>query len=296
MRTKLTILAGALVFGASMGQAATSYSLDFNTQSNSPGLVYDGSYAISPYTGTLDNGSPIQLYCDDFNDTIQFGQQNLQVYKTALTGSAEDLANQTRYYVNNPSPNSSYPAGLTLYEEMAWLATQMQHAGTTNDKAIQEAIWQLTDAGYPNAPNNSSGYTGGVTNGFSGNTSSTAQSAAHWIQDAMSYVAGYDASSNTSTWSNAGYYADLVLSDWSVITAVDSAGCTTGSYNHWYHHGCTPGDSGYGSKTQEFLAYIPSTTGGDQPPPPSGVPEPASFVLIGSGLVAGAVVRRRRNE
>src|SRR6185312_10823622 len=146
MRTKLTILAGTLILGASMGQAATSYSLDFNTQSNSPGLVYDGSYAISPYTGTLDNGAPIQLYCDDFNDTIQFGQQNLQVYQTSLTASATDLRDQTRYFVDNPSNNSSYPAGLTLYEEMAWLATQMQHADTINDKAIQEAIWQLTDA------------------------------------------------------------------------------------------------------------------------------------------------------
>ncbi|HEU5020695.1 MAG TPA: PEP-CTERM sorting domain-containing protein [Bryobacteraceae bacterium] len=295
MRTKLTILAGALICGATMGQAATSYSLDFNTHSDSAGLVYDGNYAVSPYTGTLDNGSPIQLYCDDFNDTIQFGEQNIEVYKTALTASSTDLANQTRYYVNNPSSNSSYPAGLTLYEEMAWLATQMQHAGTVNDKAIQEAIWQLTDAGSSNAPNYSHNNGGGVTSGYSGNTSSSAQSAAHWIEDAMSYVAGYSATTNTSTWSNAGYYADLVLSDWSVITAVDSAGCTTGSYSHWGHEGCTPGNAGYGHETQEFLAYIPTSTGGSQPPPPSTVPEPASFVLIGSGLVAGAVLRRRRN-
>src|SRR6185503_15593654 len=163
-----------------VGQAATSYSLDFNTQSNSPGLVYDGSYAISPYTGTLNNGSAIQLYCDDFNDTVQFGQQNIQVYKTALTASSTDLRNQTRYGADNPSSNSSYPAGLTLYEEMAWLATQMQSAtSSTTDKAIQEAIWQLTDApGGNTAPNNSHGYTGGVTTGYSGTTSSTAQSAA----------------------------------------------------------------------------------------------------------------------
>jgi hypothetical protein len=294
MRTKLTILAGALIFGASMGQAATSYLLDFNTQSNSAGLVYDGSYAISPYTGTLNGGSPVQLYCDDFNDSIQFGQQNIQVYKTALTASAADLKAQTRYYVDNPSSNSSYPAGLTLYEEMAWLATQMQHAGSTNDKAIQEAIWQLTDASGGNtAPNNSSGYNGGVTTGYSGTTSSTAQSAAHWISDAMSYVAGYSATSNTSSWSSAGYYANLVLSDWSVVTAVDSAGCTTGSYDYGSIHGCTPGHAGYGTTTQEFLAYTPGTSGATPPPPPT-APEPASFVLIGSGLMAGAVVRRRR--
>ncbi|HEY4089027.1 MAG TPA: PEP-CTERM sorting domain-containing protein [Bryobacteraceae bacterium] len=294
MRTKLTILAGALVFGASVGQAATSYSLDFNTQSNSPGLVYDGSYAISPYTGSLDNGAAIQLYCDDFNDTVQFGQQNIQVYKTALTASTTDLKNQTRYGADNPSSNSSYPSGLTLYEEMAWLATQMQSAGSTNDKAIQEAIWQLTDApGGNTAPNNTSGYHGGVTTGFSGTTSSTAQSAAHWISDAMSYVAGYNSTSNTSSWSNAGYYSNLVLSDWYVLTAVDAAGCTTGSYNHYGVEGCTPGHAGSGSTTQEFLTYIPTTSGAN-PPPPTGAPEPASFVLIGSGLLGAAIMRRRR--
>lgn len=294
MRTKLTILAGALIFGASVSQAATSYLLDFNTQSNSSGLVYDGSYAISPYTGTLDNGSPVELYCDDFNDSIQFGQQNLQVYKTALTASSTDLKAQTRYYVDNPSSNSSYPAGLTLYEEMAWLATQMQHApSSTTDKAIQEAIWQLTDApGGSTAPNNSSTYHGGVTTGYTGTNSTTAQSAAHWIQDAMSYVAGYNATTATSSWSNSSYYANLVLSDWYVVTAVDSAGCTTGSYSYHGTEGCTPGYAGYGSTTQEFLAYIPGTSGAT--PPPSGVPEPASFVLIGSGLLAGALLRRRK--
>jgi len=293
MRTKLTILAGALIVGASVGQAATSYSLDFNTQANSAGIVYDGSYAISPYTGTLDNGSPIQLYCDDFNDTVQFGQQNIQVYKTALTASTTDLKNQTRYGADNPSSVSTYPSGLTLYEEMAWLATQMQSAtSSTTDKAIQEAIWQLTDAGTANAPNNSHGYTGGVTTGYTGTSSSTAQSAAHWIQDAMNYVAGYNSTTNTSTWSNAGYYSNLVLSDWYVLTAVDSAGCTTGSYNRYGVQGCATGHTPSGSTTQEFLTYIPSTTGAN--PPPSGVPEPASFVLIGSGLLAGAAVRRRR--
>ncbi|HEU5021823.1 MAG TPA: PEP-CTERM sorting domain-containing protein [Bryobacteraceae bacterium] len=287
MRTKLTILAGALIFGASMGQAATSYLLDFNTYSNSPGLVYDGGYAISPYTGTI-NGTQVTLYCDDFNDSIQFGQQNIQVYKTALTAPAADLASQTRYGVDNPSSNSSYPSGLTLYEEMAWLATQMQHTGTTNDKAIQEAIWQLTDApGGNTAPNNSHYNYGTASAGDTG----TAQSASHWIQDAQNYISGYSATSGTSSWGYASHYEDLVLGDWYIVTAVNAAGCTTGYHNP---SGCNPdGSSGWGSTTQEFLAYIPGTSGAT-PPPPSGVPEPATFVLIGSGLVAGAVLRRRK--
>ncbi|HVW08179.1 MAG TPA: PEP-CTERM sorting domain-containing protein [Bryobacteraceae bacterium] len=284
MRTKLTILAGALIFGASMGQAATSYILDFNTQSNSPGLVYDGSYAISPYSGTV-NGTSVNLYCDDFNDTINFGQQNISVYSTALNADSSTLSAQTRYGAANPS--STYTdSGSTLYEEMAWLATQMQYTGSTNDKAIQEAIWQLTDApGGSSAPNNSRYNNGSASSGDDG----TAQSAAKWIQDAQSYIDGFNATTGTSSWGYANHYANLDVSDWYIITSVNSAGCTVGNDGP---KGCS------GSTTQEFLAYstggLSTSTGNQNPPPPPGVPEPATFGLIGSGLVAGALVRRRK--
>ena len=165
MKTKYVVLAGILACGASL-QAATSYTLDFNTLSNSAGLVYDGSYAISPYSGTV-NGATVQLYCDDFNDTINFGQQNISVYSTSLSTantSTTVLQADTRYGKAN-SPGSAYASttGTTLYDEMAWLATQMQHtAGTTNgsanNTALQEAIWALTDASVaPGAPHSSSG-------------------------------------------------------------------------------------------------------------------------------------------
>lgn len=289
MRTKLTILAGALIFGASMGQAATSYVLDFNTQSNSPGLVYDGSYAISPYSGTVD-GTSVSLYCDDFNDTINFGQQNISVYSTGLNADSATLSAQTRYGADNP--NASYASGTTLYEEMAWLATQMQYTGSTNDKAIQEAIWQLTDApGGATAPTYSHNNNGSAGSGDTG----TAQSAAKWIADAQNYIAGFNTTTGTSSWGYSSHYANLVVSDWYIITAVNSAGCTVGSHGAT---GCDPdGTAGTGSTTQEFLAYSPaglSTSTGGQTPPPPGVPEPATFVLIGSGLVAGAMVRRRK--
>ncbi|HVW08147.1 MAG TPA: PEP-CTERM sorting domain-containing protein [Bryobacteraceae bacterium] len=289
---KFVFLAGVLACGASL-QGATSYILDFNTQSNSPGLVYDGSYAISPYSGTV-NGTSVSLYCDDFNDTVNFGQQNISVYSTGLNQTGAPITNDTRYGVHNASTTYSSTAGTTLYEEMAWLATQMQHTtGTTaqsNDIAIQEAIWTLTDtAGGTTAPHNSSGNNGSAASGLGG----TAQSYLTWIADAQAAVTQFNGGANWSYYNN---YSALVTSNWYIITAVTSAGCTAGSETN----GCSgtggtgAGTAGTGSVTQEFLAYAPGglsvSTGNTAP----AVPEPASFALIGSGLLAGALFARRR--
>lgn len=291
MRMKLAFLAGVLACGASL-QGATSYILDFNTQSNSPGLVYDGSYAISPYSGTV-NGTSVSLYCDDFNDTINFGQQNISVYSTGLNQTGSALSNDTRYGVHNASTTYSGTAGTTLYEEMAWLATQMQHTTGTNaqanDIAIQEAIWTLTDtAGGATAPHNSNSNSGTAGSGLGG----TAQSYLTWIADAQAAITQFNGG---ATWSYYNSYSALATNNWYIITAVTSAGCTTGSETN----GCSgaggtgAGTAGTGSVTQEFLAYAPgglvtSTT------TVAGVPEPASFGLIGSGLLFGALFARRR--
>jgi hypothetical protein len=290
MRMKFAFLTGILAFGASL-QGATSYLLDFNTYSTTPGLVKDSGYAVSPYTGTV-NGTTVQLYCDDFNDTIAYGQQNLAVYSTALFQVAS-TPGQVRYEVHN-APGNSYTAGTTLYQEMAWLATQMQHTtganAQANNIAIQEAIWTLTDASSgATAPHNSSvNTTGTAASGLGG----AAQSYLSWIADAQAYVTAFNGG---ASWQYTSSYSALVTSSWYIITAVQSAGCTIGSETN----GCSgaggtgTGTSGSGTTTQEFLAYAPGglvTTTGAAP----GVPEPASFILIGSGLFAGAFFARRR--
>ncbi len=276
----IAFIVGAFALSVSL-QAGSTTNLDFNTQSNSPGLIYDGPYGISPYTGTV-GGLTVTLYCDDFNDNINYGQQNITAYSTALpTTTNAAFQADTRYAVANPTTaGAGYPAGTQLYEEMAWLATQMQNTtgtnATYNDIAIQEAIWTLTDDKNVNdgqSPQNQT-TTGTGTRSDAG----VQQSYLAWIADA---AADYDHT-------NVSGYANLVTADWSIITAVGSAGCTIGSNGST---GCTPGTAGTGAVTQEFLAYSPTVgQNGSQ----TATPEPASWILIGSGLLAGGLIGRRR--
>lgn len=282
MKRTLILLTAAFALGVSM-QGAGTYNLDFNTQSNSPGLVFDGPYAISPYTGTV-GGIAVTLYCVDFNDDVYYGQQNITVYSTALpTTTNTAFQDDTRYGVNNPTTaGAGYPAGTQLYEEMAWLATQMQNTSganaTYNDIAIQEAIWVLTNDKNVNdglSPHNET-TTGTGTKSDSG----VQQSYLAWISDA---AADYNKS-------NVSGYANLVTSDWSIITAAASAGCTVGSNGST---GCTPGTAGTGNVTQEFLAYA-SAPVAQTNNSGTATPEPDSFILIGSALLFGGIIGRRR--
>jgi hypothetical protein len=282
------LLASALVASASL-QAATTYNLDFNSQSNSPGLIYDGNYAISPYSGTV-GGTTVQLFCDDFNDNVNWGQQNITAYQTSLTASATTLDGQTRYGDANPSTaGASYPAGTTLYDEMTWLATQMLAvsgtSATYNETAIQEAIWTLTND--KNVNDGSSPHNKTTTQTGTYGDAGVEQSYLAWIADAEADYGG-----------NAAGYASLVTGNWSIVTAVASAGCTVGSGTAYSKYSgvsaCTPGAAGTGSVTQEFLAYSGGTPTINQGGLGPSTPEPASFLLIGSGLLAGAVFARRK--
>jgi hypothetical protein len=159
---------------------------------------------------------------------------------------------------------------------MAWLATQLLNTSganaTYNDIAIQEAIWTLT-----NDPNvdGASPHNQTTTQAGPYGDAGAEQSYLFWITDA-----GADYNNTVSG------YASLATGDWSIVTAVASAGCTVGSGTAFSQDGgvsaCVPGTMGTGDVTQEFLAYSPPQA-----------PEPASFLLIASGLLACAIAARR---
>ena len=220
MKMKLVVFLGGVLAFSTLLQADATYNLDFNTQSNSPGWVFDGSFAVSPYSGTV-NGTTVALYCDDFNDNVNYGQQNITVYSTALSTTGTVLQDDTRYGKNNPTTaGAGYPAGTQLYEEMAWLATQMQNTSganaTGNDIAIQEAIWTLTDNNTVNDGQSPQNYKTTGTGALGDNGAQ--QSYLAWIADA---AADYNQTGVAG-------YANLVSSNWSIITMVSSAGCTLG--------------------------------------------------------------------
>ena len=98
---------------------------------------------------------------------------------------------------------------------------------------------------------------------------STQQGYQNWISDA---AADYSATSPVKGFASANF------NYWSIITATTSAGCTIGNSGSSNGTGCTPGSVGSEGTTQEFLAFAS--------------PEPASFLLIGSGLVVGALFGR----
>ncbi len=277
MKTKLILISGVLL-GASL-QAATTYTLNFpssNGYTNVDGK-YNGSSSnnieIGPYTGGTINSQSMTngLICDDFVDSSITGNQT--VYQTNVASSA--VAADTRFGTTNPG---GYGAGTQLYEEMAWLGQQMIQTGesTANIDAIQEAIWVMTyngSLGTTWAPNGS-----GTDITSTGATYSYSQ----WITDAE---ADYNKTGVAG-------FSNLQASDWFVVTDITAAGCTSGTSGST---GCsTLGTAGTGNQYQEYLTYnnnggLPFG-GGSQ----VGTPEPASFFLIGSGLLAGGLFGRRR--
>jgi hypothetical protein len=110
--------------------------------------ITDGGYYVSPYTGTLTTSAgttQLTLYCDDFNNESVLGT-SWAVNVTIVDG---DLST-TRYDTSNPAdsakPDPNYPVGTQLYEEEAWLFTQLAAnlSSSSTVKAIQEAAWHLT--------------------------------------------------------------------------------------------------------------------------------------------------------
>jgi hypothetical protein len=276
MNMKLILISGVLVLGASL-QAGTTYTLNFSATGYTNAL--SNGDEIGPYTGSTFTGKSALtngLICDDFSDAAVSGT----VYVTNVASGA--IATDTRYGTSDPSPYdtapqtlngvslAAYGTGTTLYEEMAWLGQQMIQSGESvgNIDQIQEALWIMTYGG-------TLGATGSPNaSGMNYTTTGSTYNYAQWIQKA-------EADYNQTNMSG---FANLQTSNWFVVTDVSAAGCTVGTNGST---GCALGTAGTGTSGQEYLMYNSSGQF-------AATPEPASFILIGSGLLAGGFFGRRR--
>jgi hypothetical protein len=129
----------AIAIGLSTTASAASVQMTFDGVNGAQAF---GVY-VSPYFGTMD-GTPVVLYCVDFSNEVQMGQQ-WDANLTPITPGA-DLGD-TRF--------GAQPGALGLYEQAAWLALQLASQPTSQYGDIQATIWQLFNAA---APNPSSSY------------------------------------------------------------------------------------------------------------------------------------------
>jgi len=270
MKTKVLISAGVLAFSGLL-QASTSLTL---TSSSTAGFANQlvNNYVISPYTGVLGgtySGSPsrlqsgtgtgVTLFCDDFNDAVSVGntiQYTVNVVSASANGFTTAELTDARF-----TNTTLFPSPTNLYDEMAWLATQMTDVSAGDQTEIQEAIGQMTDT------------TADKSVSPDGTAAGETQNVSQWTADAVKAIAG---TGSYFTGTTASSYLTPDYSNWEVVTEVGAAGHQSGS------------------GIQEFLAYSQNPAANH-----TGVaatPEPASFVLIGSGFLIGALVGRRRSK
>ena len=222
----------------SAGQAATT--LSFPNLNN---VLYNGSEPISPYAGSL-GGQAVTLFCDDFNDAISIPA----TYQVNITADNASNLSLTRFVSTNY--NSAYPTGSTLYEEMAWLFTQMMQPGqtTANQIAIQEAVWHMTAS------------TPGAVSTTSLSNSGSNLTYLQWITDA-----GNDYNKTVSGFATPNY------SSWMILTDVANASVKT-----------------QGTGNQELLAYYTSgssiTSAAATPEPGTIVTLATGLALLAAGL------------
>ncbi len=104
----------------------------------------DGSYYVSPYTGTM-NGQSVVLFCDDLKNEVYIGETwsaNVTNLSTALS-TANGFAN-TRY--GGVTSSAVFSTASTAYQEAAWLTTQFaSHPG--DYISLQYALWDLMNPG-----------------------------------------------------------------------------------------------------------------------------------------------------
>lgn len=240
------LLCVTLAFGlCSAAQAATT--LSFPNLNN---VLYNGSEPISPYAGSL-GGQAVTLFCDDFNDSVSIPA----TYQVNVTDVNSTNLSLTRFGSTNYNP--AYPTGSALYEEMAWLFTQMMQPGqtTANQIAIQEAVWHMT-ASTP----------GAVSTTSLSNTGSNL-TYLQWITDAEN-----DYNKTVSG------FATPVYSNWMILTDVANASVKT-----------------LGTGNQELLAYYTTGVSITTNTANTATPEPGTTGTVAAGviLLAAGLNRRR---
>jgi hypothetical protein len=251
LKPALIAVIGGVFIGAFLPASASTLYLSASTP--------DG-FTPGPYQGTL-NGVGVQLYCDDAIDEAPIGGS----WTVDVTSIANSTSN-TRFgeATSNAGTSTSYfpvgttqaqlPTGIALYQELAWLFTQLAtQTNPTIKQVIQDAAWDLTSTGGP---------------------SNDLADAKVWIAAAIN---DYNKTSGIAP----------VSVDGTMVTVIDPA------YSNWMI--LTPPDAvnkPAGGGNQEFLAYYNTSSPGD---PPSAAPEPASFGLLGGGLLAfGTFATRKR--
>jgi len=151
-----SIVAGLAVF-ASVAQAQTVVTAKL-TEPFAPGgtaVTSPFGYYMSPYTGTIDNGSAMRFNCVDYFHEVSVGE-TWQATTTNL-GSVVDAAQASdmatlNALLGNTREGGNYPATLAvkIYQQAALLTTMYGSnpgADPTRSSAIQTAIWSITTNG-----------------------------------------------------------------------------------------------------------------------------------------------------
>jgi hypothetical protein len=129
----LAICTMAVCLSSNLFAATTTVQMTF---AGVDGTQMFGVY-VGPYYGTM-NGTPVDLFCVDFANEVNFGQQ----WDANLTPIAmgTDLSD-TRY--------GAAPDALELYEQAAWLTQQFAGQPASQYGDIQATIWQLFNKAAP---------------------------------------------------------------------------------------------------------------------------------------------------
>ncbi len=194
---------------------------------------------LSPYTGTLSQtmggttASPVtlKLYCDDLNNDISTGQYyNMNITQLGVGASLAktqfDTGNPAGTSGNLPGTSIPIPTGTSLYDEEAWLYTQMMDLSgsnltAANVTALQEAAWELTSNNLTSAEDsNANGWLTAAYNAVANNQTTGSINGVAFQTATYSdwYVFTDPASANNAN--SGGYQEFLAFSNTQVMTNV----------------------------------------------------------------------------